>query len=84
MAEDEPDFLQELKRRKVYRVAITYIIVAWIALQFFDLVLENVNAPDWVMQAVMAIIAIGFPVALVLSWIFEVTADGAQATTAVL
>ena len=82
MAEDEPDLFQELKRRKVYRVAITYVIVAWIALQFFDLVLENVNAPDWIMQSVMAVLAVGFPVALVLSWIFEITKDGVRATSA--
>ena len=67
MADSRPGFLQELKRRKVYRVAIAYIVAAWIALQFLDLVLENVNAPDWVMQMIMAALAIGFPKILVLN-----------------
>jgi adenylate cyclase len=75
MAESQPGFLQELKRRKVYRVAIAYIVAAWVALQFLDLVLENVNAPDWVMQMIMAVLAIGFPVALVLAWAFDITPD---------
>jgi TolB-like protein/Tfp pilus assembly protein PilF len=80
MRDEQGDFLGELKRRKVYRVAIAYVIVAWVALQFFDLVLENLNAPDWVMQSVMAVIAIGFPVVLVLAWAFDITPDGIKAT----
>ena len=82
MADEHLGFLQELKRRKVYRVAIAYIVVAWVALQFFDLVLENLNTPDWVMKTIMAALAIGFPVALVLAWAFEVTQDGVKATPA--
>ena len=80
MAEEQGDFFGELKRRKVYRVAIGYVVVAWVALQFFDLVLENLNAPDWVMQLVMAVVAIGFPVVLVLAWAFDITQDGIKAT----
>lgn len=82
MADSQPGFLQELKRRKVYRVAIAYIVAAWVALQFLDLVLENVNAPDWVMQMIMAVLAIGFPVALVLAWAFDVTPEGIKADPA--
>ena len=80
MAEEQPGFFEELKQRKVYRVAIAYVVVAWVALQFFDLVLENVNAPDWVMQALMAILAVGLPVALVLAWAFDVSDDGIRLT----
>lgn len=82
MADDQPGFMQELKQRKVFRVAAAYVLVAWLALQFFDLVLENINAPDWVMQAVMAVLAIGFPVALILAWAFEVTPEGVKAAPA--
>ena len=82
MTDSQPGFLQELKRRKVYRVAIAYIVAAWVALQFLDLVLENVNAPDWVMQMIMAVLAIGFPVALVLAWAFDITPDGIKAMPA--
>ena len=67
MVDDQTDFLQELKQRKVFRVAVAYIVVAWVALQFLDLVLENIGAPSWVMQAIMALLAIGFPGALVLA-----------------
>lgn len=80
MVEGQGGFLVELKRRKVYRVAIAYVVVAWVALQFLDLVLENFNAPDWVMQAIMAIFAVGFPVVLVLAWAFDITSDGIRAT----
>ena len=80
MADEQADFLGELKRRKVYRVGIAYVVVAWVALQFLDLVLENLNAPDWAMQSIMAVLAIGFPVVLVLAWAFDITRDGVRAT----
>ena len=80
MTDEQPGLLEELKRRKVARVAIGYVVAAWIALQFLDLVLENVNAPDWAMQSIMAIFAIGLPVALVLAWAFDITHDGVKAT----
>ena len=80
MSDEQGGFLSELKRRKVYRVAIAYVVVAWVALQFFDLVLENLNMPDRVMQSVMAVIAIGFPIVLVLAWAFDITSDGIKAT----
>ena len=79
MTEKQGDFLGELKRRKVYRVAIAYVVVAWVALQFFDLALENFNAPDWAMQTIMAVAAIGFPAVLVLAWAFDITKDGIKA-----
>jgi len=78
MSGDRPDFITELKQRKVFRVAAAYVVVAWVALQFFDLVFDNINAPDWVMQLVMAVVAIGFPVALVLAWAFDVSRDGVR------
>ena len=80
MTDEQPGFFAELKRRKVSRVAVAYIVVAWVALQFLDLVLENLNAPDWVMQAIMALFAIGLPVALVLAWAFDITDEGIKAT----
>jgi TolB-like protein/Tfp pilus assembly protein PilF len=80
MTDEQPGLLEELKRRKVARVAIGYVVAAWIALQFLDLVFENINAPDWVMQSVMALFAIGLPVALVLAWAFDITEDGIKST----
>jgi len=72
------NFLEELKRRNVFRVAIGYIITAWLLLQVVDLVLENVNAPDWVMQVFMLALAIGFPLAIFFAWAFEMTPDGVK------
>lgn len=68
----------ELKRRNVFRVAVGYIITAWLLLQFVDLVLENVNAPDWVMQVFMLALAIGFPLAVFFAWAFEMTPEGVK------
>jgi TolB-like protein len=67
---------EELKRRNVIRVSVAYLAMAWVLLQISDLVLENINAPDWVMQAIMLVMAIGFPVVVVFAWAFEMTPDG--------
>ena len=71
-------FFEELKRRNVFRVAFGYVITAWLLLQFIDLVLENVNAPDWVMQVFMLALAIGFPLAIFFAWAFEMTPEGVK------
>ena len=71
-------FFEELKRRNVFRVAIGYVITAWLLLQVIDLVLENINAPDWVMQVFMLALAIGFPLALFFAWAFEMTPEGVK------
>jgi TolB-like protein len=71
-------FFEELKRRNVFRVAIAYAITAWLLLQAVDLVLENINAPDWVMQVFMLALAIGFPLAIFFAWAFEMTPDGVK------
>ena len=71
-------FFNELKRRNVFRVAIGYVITAWLLLQVVDLVLENINAPDWVMQVFMLGMAVGFPIAIIVAWAFEVTPDGVK------
>jgi len=71
-------FFEELKRRNVFRVAIGYIITAWLLLQVVDLVLENIHAPDWVIQVFMLALAIGFPLAIFFAWAFEMTPDGVK------
>ena len=68
----------ELKRRNVFRVGVAYAVAAWLLLQIVDLVLENTNAPDWVMQVFMLAMAVGFPIALIVAWAFEVTPDGVK------
>jgi TolB-like protein/Tfp pilus assembly protein PilF len=66
----------ELKRRNVFRVAIAYIVVAWLVLQVADVVLNNIEAPGWVFQVIMLVIALGFPMVLVFAWAFEMTPEG--------
>ena len=70
------DLIQELKRRNVIRVGIAYLVATWVVLQIADLVLENIGAPSWVMQALMLVLALGFPLVLLFSWAFELTPDG--------
>jgi TolB-like protein/Flp pilus assembly protein TadD len=70
--------MTELKRRNVFRVGVAYVIGAWVIAQVADLVLENIEAPDWVMQAIMLVLAIGLPLALILAWAFELTPDGVK------
>ncbi len=67
---------RELSRRNVIRVAIAYVIVAWLTLQVADFVLENIGAPDWIIQAFMLVAALGFPITLIFSWAYEVTPEG--------
>jgi TolB-like protein/Tfp pilus assembly protein PilF len=67
---------KELQRRNVFRVAIGYIVSCWLLVQVADLVLENIGAPDWVMQTIMLVLALGFPVVVFFSWAYEVTPEG--------
>lgn len=66
----------ELKRRNVIRVAVAYCVATWVLLQIADLVLENIGAPDWVMQVFMLALALGFPIVVTFSWAFEITPEG--------
>jgi TolB-like protein/lipopolysaccharide biosynthesis regulator YciM len=69
-------FFNELKRRNVFRVAVAYLVTAWVLLQIADLVLQNIHAPDWVIQAFMLALALGFPLAVIFAWAFELTPEG--------
>ena len=67
---------QELQRRNVVRVTFGYIVSCWLLIQVADLVLENIGAPDWVIQTIMLVLALGFPVVVFFSWAYEVTPEG--------
>ncbi|MBT8070438.1 MAG: tetratricopeptide repeat protein [Gammaproteobacteria bacterium] len=69
-------FFEELKRRNVIRVGIAYGVAAWFILQLSDVVLENISAPDWVMQTIMLVLVIGLPVVILFAWAFEMTPEG--------
>jgi len=69
-------FLNELKRRNVFRVAVGYVVSSWLLVQVADLVLQNTAAPAWVIQTIMLVLALGFPVVVFFSWAYEVTPEG--------
>jgi TolB-like protein/cytochrome c-type biogenesis protein CcmH/NrfG len=67
---------QELKRRNVFRVAAAYIIVGWLLLQVSDTLVPALHLPEWFNSGVAFILIIGFPLALILAWAYEITPDG--------
>jgi len=71
-----PRFLAELKRRKVYRVALVYAGVGWALLEASGMVLPRLALPDWTVNVVLAVVLLGFPLALVFAWIFDVSPQG--------
>lgn len=73
-------FWQELKRRKVMRVAIAYAIVGWLVMQIGAVVFPNLGIPQWVLSALILLVLMGFPIALVLAWAFKLTPDGIKTT----
>ena len=64
--DDRLGVFEELKRRNVFRVAVAYTIGAWLIAQIADIVLNNIGAPDWVIQALFLLLAIGFAAALII------------------
>jgi TolB-like protein/Tfp pilus assembly protein PilF len=69
-------FLGELKRRNVFRVGIAYLLGAWVLLQGADFALDVVGAPNWIIQSLTILAAIGLPAVLIFSWVFEMTPEG--------
>ena len=70
------NFFSELKRRNVYKVAVAYAVVAWLLIQAASILFPTFEAPSWAMKVLVALLVLGFPVALVLSWAFEITPEG--------
>ena len=75
------NFFAELKRRNVYRVAVAYAVVAWLLIQIATQVFPFFEIPNWAVRLVVLLLALGFPIALILAWAFEVTPEGIQLTT---
>jgi TolB-like protein/Tfp pilus assembly protein PilF len=73
-------FFAELKRRNVYKVAVAYAVVGWLTIQVSSTVLPTFHAPEWVVQTLMVLVAIGFPIALIIAWAFELTPEGLKRT----
>jgi TolB-like protein/Tfp pilus assembly protein PilF len=70
------NFFAELKRRNVYKVAVAYAIVSWLLIQAASILFPTFEAPPWVMKVFVVVIVLGFPVALILAWAFELTPEG--------
>ena len=73
---EKPSLFAELKRRNVYKVAVAYVVVGWLLVQVATQVFPFLEIPNWVVRLVIAIVALGFPIALVLAWAFELTPEG--------
>src|SRR5262245_50847813 len=70
------NFFAELKRRNVYKVAIAYAVVAWLLIQIATQIFPFFEIPNWAVRLVVLLLILGFPVALILSWAFEITPEG--------
>lgn len=69
-------FIEELKRRNVFRVAVLYVVVGWLILQVTDVFTSLLPLPDWSSRLVVLLVLLGFPIALILAWAFELTPEG--------
>jgi hypothetical protein len=69
-------FFGELKRRNVYKVAVAYAVASWLLIQIATQVFPFFEIPNWAVRLVVLLLILGFPVALILSWAFEITPEG--------
>ena len=74
------NFFAELKRRSVYKVAVAYAVVAWLLIQIATQVFPFFEIPNWIVRAVILLFCLGFPVALILAWAFDLTPEGLKRT----
>jgi serine/threonine-protein kinase len=72
----KPSFFTELKRRNVYKVAVGYAVVGWLLIQVATQVFPFLDIPSWAIRLVILLTALGFPVALIIAWAFELTPEG--------
>src|SRR5881275_763393 len=77
---EKPSFFSELKRRNVYKVAVAYAVVGWLIAQIATQIFPFLEIPNWVVRFVIVLIAIGFPIALIIAWAFEATPEGIKRT----
>lgn len=75
-------FFTELKRRNVVKIGAAYAIVAWLLIQVASIIVPAYQAPGWVMPIFITLISIGFPIAIFLAWVYELTPEGIQVTPA--
>ena len=78
----EGNFFAELKRRNVYKVAVAYAVVGWLVVQISTQVFPFFEIPNWAVRLVVLVTIVGFPIALVIAWAFEMTPEGIKRTEA--
>ena len=69
-------FIGELKRRNVFRAGIAYVLVSWVLLQGADFAFDLIGAPNWVIQSLFLLAALGLPGVLIFAWVYEMTPEG--------
>src|SRR5437762_9465952 len=74
------NFLSELKRRNVYKVAVAYAVIGWLLVQVTTQVFPIFEIPNWALRLIVLAIIIGFPISLVIAWAFELTPQGLKRT----
>src|SRR6266513_643549 len=77
---EERSLFAELKRRNVYKVAVAYVVISWLLIQAASILLPTFEAPSWVMKAFVVLLALGFILAVFISWAFEMTPEGMKRT----
>ena len=80
MMSEKPSFFAELKRRNVYKVAVAYVVVGWLLVQVTTQVFPFFEIPNWIVRLIILTIIVGFPIALVVAWAFELTPEGLKRT----
>ena len=68
--------VSELRRRNVLRMVVLYVVAAWLIMQVAEVIIGLANLPDWIGPTILGLLAVGFPIALILSWFYELTAEG--------
>lgn len=76
------NFIEELRRRRVFRVVVLYAIAGWIVIEVASTILPGLNLPDWTITLVIVLVALGFIVAIMLAWAFDLGSDGIHRTPA--
>src|SRR3954470_6551967 len=75
-------FFGELKRRNVYKIGVAYAVIAWLLMQVASQIFPFFEVPNWVVRLVILLLVVGFPIALMIAWAFEVTSEGIKSTEA--
>lgn len=69
-------FVSELRRRNVLRMLVLYVVAAWLIMQVAEVIIGLANLPNWIGPTILGLLAVGFPIALIFSWFYEITPEG--------